>query len=386
MDNKTKILHKGRMSKEHYGIINPPLYRVSTILYDSYDEFLGKKPKEYVYGRYHTPTTHALSKALCALDGGEEAYLCPSGSAAIATALSAYAETGDHILLSDSVYGPTRDFAEQYLRPKGVEVEFYDPKIGSNIEKLLRKNSSLVFVESPGSLTFEIQDVPAISHAAHSKGLVVIMDNTWGTGLHYKPFVHGVDVCIQALTKYVGGHSDLMMGAISVTRKTKAKIAQTHRLFGQCVSGDEAWLALRGLRSLAARLAMHEKNGLEIAKWLAKRKEVMEVWHPALPGFEGHKLWKRDFTGSNGLFSILLRPCTEKALAVFLDGLELFKIGYSWGGYESLILPKNPASERSAVPWQREEILLRLHVGLEDVEDLKKDLENGFSKMEKINV
>jgi cystathionine beta-lyase len=328
-----------------------------------------------------TPTVKALEEAIAELEGGYRTLLTPSGLSAIATALFAFVSAGDEILVADTVYRPNRRFCDNVLKRLGVTTIYYDPLIGAGIKSLITKKTRVVFAESPGSQTFEVQDVPAIVKAAHAAGAVVILDNTWATPLYFKPFAHGVDVSIQAATKYIVGHADAMLGAITATEEASRAVEKAHEDLGLCPGPEDVYLGLRGLRSLGVRLERHQRSGLEMAHWLAGRPEVARVLHPALPSDPGHALWKRDFTGASGLFSIILKPCTQGAVAAMLDGLTLFGMGYSWGGFESLILPFDPADYRTTTTWQAEGPALRLHIGLEDVEDLKTDLEAGFARL-----
>jgi cystathionine beta-lyase len=378
----TRLAHAGRDPARFDGFVNTPIYRGSTVLYPTL-QCLEANDQDYSYGRLGTPTVDALQTALAELEGGHATLLTPSGLSAISATLLSFVSSGDDILVSDSVYRPTRRFCENVLKRLGVATTYYDPLIGGGIAGLLTDRTKLVFTESPGSQTFEVQDVPAIAEAAHKRGAVVIMDNTWATPLYFKPFSHGVDVSIHAATKYIVGHADAMLGAITTNKATRAAVARTHDELGLCPGPEDVYLGLRGLRSLSVRLARHQASGLEMAEWLAGRPEVAQVIHPARPGDPGHALWQRDFTGASGLFSIVLKPCSQKALAAMLDGLTLFGMGYSWGGYESLILPFDPRSYRSATTWQVEGPALRLHIGLEDVEDLKADLDAGFARLAK---
>jgi len=378
----TRLAHAGRDPARFDGFVNTPIYRGSTVLYPTL-QCLEANDQDYSYGRLGTPTVDALQTALAELEGGHATLLTPSGLSAISTTLLSFVSSGDEILVSDSVYRPTRRFCENVLKRLGITTTYYDPLIGGGIAGLLTDKTKLVFTESPGSQTFEVQDIPAIAEAAHKRGAVVIMDNTWATPLYFKPFSHGVDVSVHAATKYIVGHADAMLGAITTNKATRAAVARTHDELGLCPGPEDVYLGLRGLRSLSVRLARHQASGLEMAEWLAGRPEVAQVIHPARPGDPGHALWQRDFTGASGLFSIVLKPCSQKALAAMLDGLTLFGMGYSWGGYESLILPFDPRSYRSATTWQVEGPALRLHIGLEDVEDLKADLDAGFARLAK---
>jgi len=376
----TTLAHAGRDPARYQGFVNTPVYRGSTVLFPTL-ECLERNAQEYSYGRLGTPTVQALQSMIAELEGGDATLITPSGLSAISTAFLAFANAGDHILVSDSVYRPTRRFCDNVLKRLGVTTTYYDPMIGSGIAKLLTDKTKLVFTESPGSQTFEVQDIPAIADAAHKRGAVVILDNTWATPLYFKSFEHGADVSIQAATKYIVGHADAMLGAITTHKDTTPAIARTHDELGLCPGPEDVYLALRGLRTLSVRLERHQRSALAMAKWLAARPEVERVLHPALHGDPGHALWKRDFTGASGLFSIVLKPYSRDAVAAMVDGLDLFGMGYSWGGYESLILPFNPSTYRSATKWHAKGPALRLHIGLEDIEDLKADLDAGFARL-----
>lgn len=376
----TRLAHAGRDPARQHGFVNTPIYRGSTVIFPTLAS-LDANDQDFTYGRLGTPTVKALEEAIAELEGGERTLLTPSGLSAIATALLAVVSAGDEILVSDSVYRPTRRFCDHVLKRLGVKTTYYDPLIGADIARLLNDRTRAVFAESPGSQTFEVQDIPAIARAAHEAGAILILDNTWATPLYFKPFTHGVDVSIQAATKYIVGHADAMLGAITASDKTAGTIAKAHEDLGLCPGPEDAYLGLRGLRSLAVRLERHQTSALELARWLATRPEVARVIHPALPGDPGHAIWQRDFSGASGLFSIVLHPEPRDRLAAMLDGLSLFGMGYSWGGFESLILPFDPSAYRTATRWQAEGPALRLHVGLEDVEDLKADLEAGFGRL-----
>jgi cystathionine beta-lyase len=376
----TRLAHAGREPARQHGFVNTPIYRGSTVLFPTV-ACLEANAQDFTYGRMGTPTVKALEEAIAELEGGHRTLLTPSGLSAIATALFAFVSAGDEILVADTVYRPNRRFCDNVLKRLGVTTIYYDPLIGAGIKRLITKKTRVVFAESPGSQTFEVQDVPAIVKAAHAAGAVVILDNTWATPLYFKPFAHGVDVSIQAATKYIVGHADAMLGAITATEEASRAVEKAHEDLGLCPGPEDVYLGLRGLRSLGVRLERHQRSGLEMAHWLAGRPEVARVLHPALPSDPGHALWKRDFTGASGLFSIILKPCTRGAVAAMLDGLTLFGMGYSWGGFESLILPFDPADYRTATTWQAEGPALRLHIGLEDVEDLKTDLEAGFARL-----
>jgi cystathionine beta-lyase len=376
----TRLAHAGRDPQRFHGFVNTPIYRGSTVLFPT-AAGLEANDQEYTYGRLGTPTVTALAEAIAELEGGHATLLTPSGLSAIATTFLALVSAGDHVLVSDSVYRPTRHFCDDMLKRLGVQTTYYDPLIGAGIADLIQPNTKVVFTESPGSQTFEVQDIPAIAGAAHDTGALVVLDNTWATPLYFKPFAHDADISIQAATKYIVGHADAMLGTITANEAVWPKLARTHDELGLCPGPEDVYLALRGLRSLGVRLARHQASGLAIAAWLAERPEIDRVIHPALPGDRGHALWKRDFTGASGLFAIVLKPTSKTALAAMLDGLELFGMGYSWGGFESLILPFDPSAYRTATRWEEKGPALRLHIGLEEVEDLKADLEAGFARL-----
>ncbi len=382
MHDETRVTSLGRDPHRHHGIVNPPVYHASTILYPTLDALEAPRtPEGYSYGRYGTPTTRALTDAVAALEGGTAGFAVSSGKTAITTVLLGLTSAGDHILVTDNSYQPTRDTASRVMARFGIEVTFFDPAIGAGIAELMRPETRLVFVESPGSLTFEVQDVPAIAEAAHARGAVVVMDNTWASPLFCKPMALGVDISVQAATKYVGGHSDLMMGLITTTAALEAPVRAAYGELGGAPGPEDCYLALRGLRTLATRLERHQRSALRVAEWLAGRDEVERVLYPALPDDPGHALWRRDFSGASGLFGFVLRPIGRPALAALLDHLELFGMGYSWGGYESLLLPTDPRPLRTARPWSGEGQVMRIHVGLEHPDDLIADLEAGFRRM-----
>ena len=379
---ETKVVSGGRNPFSYHGFVNPPVYHASTVLYPSAEDFLAHRAR-YQYGRRGTPTTEALELALQELEGSQCAgvALLPSGLAAISTAFLAVVHAGDHVLVTDSAYGPTRVFCDQILTRLGVTVSYYDPLIGAGVAELIRSNTRVVYLESPGSLSFEMQDTAAIAEAGHAKSVLVLMDNTWATPLYFRPLDHGVDMVIQAGTKYIGGHSDLMLGTVSASAATIARLKNTVRHTGQCEGPDDVYLGLRGLRTLAIRLERHQQSGLVVARWLEARPEVLRVLHPALPSHSGHAIWKRDFSGASGLFSIVLKPVPQKAYYAFLDSLEMFGIGASWGGYESLAIPFDCAPMRTATHWQPGGPTVRFHIGLEAVDDLIADLERGFAAL-----
>ncbi len=370
----------GRDTKAQKGFVNPPVVHGSTVLYPTADDLHAHRG-EYQYGRRGTPTTKALQEAMMALEGAQCAGvgIAPSGLAAITTTLLAVLKAGDHLLVCDNAYRPTRNFCNGVLARYGVETTYFDPLIGSGIGQLFKANTRAVLVEAPGSQSFEMPDIPVIASVAQARGALVIDDNTWATPLFHRSLDQGVDISIQAATKYIGGHSDIMFGTISANAKAWPMVADAIQLLGVCAGPDDVFLAIRGLRTLAVRLAQHYRSGLEIARWLGKRPEVNRVLHPALETDPGHAIWKRDFTGASGLFSVVLNPATQNAVDALLNSLELFGMGYSWGGFESLIIPFDCASYRTATQWQPGGPSLRLHVGLENVEDLKTDLARGFA-------
>lgn len=377
----TKIVTGGR-SKELTGpVVNAPVWRASTHLYDDVAALeAGKKSNEdgrFFYGRRGSPTQWSLSEALTELEpGAHGTMLYPSGVAAIAGALLSVLKPGDVLLMTDNAYDPSRAFADGFLKRFGVETRYFDP-MTSDIASLFCDRTKAILLENPGSLTFEVQDVPAFCAEAKKRGVVTLLDNTWATPFFYTALDKGVDMTILAATKYIVGHSDVMIGSVTTTKKHWAKVRQTAQQLGQVTSPDDAWLANRGLRTLAVRMKAHEASALRIAHWLDDRPEVEAVLHPALPDCPGHDIWKRDFTGSAGLFSFVFNGSKVKA-AAFVDTLELFGIGYSWGGFESLALPVHPKSYRSAVPWDKDRALVRLQIGLEDTDDLIADLTQAF--------
>jgi cystathionine beta-lyase len=388
MREETQVVHSGLHPDRHLGAVNPPVFHASTILSESVAEHRRKRgellqdlPGTY-YGRFGTPTLDTLQEAIAALEGGHRCLLYPSGLAACAGALLAFLASGDHLLMSDSVYGPTRTLTKGVLRRFGVTAEFFAPLAGRGIESLLRPETRVIYLESPGSLTFEMQDVPAIAEVARRHGITVIVDNTWATPLYFKPFAHGVDVSVQSATKYIVGHSDAMLGAITCTKEAWPKLRSSTYELGQTAGPDDVYLGQRGLRTLAVRLKQHWQAGVTLAEWIARQPEVERVLHPALPEDPGHAVWKRDFAGASGLFSVVLKAgVTDRALCAMIDGLQLYGIGSSWGGFESLIVPFDPRELRSATRWPYEGPCFRIHAGLENVEDLIADLALGFERL-----
>jgi cystathionine beta-lyase len=380
----TRLVTGGRDPEVTFGFVNPPTVRGSTVLYPTAEDQVAHRAR-YVYGRRGTPTSEALENAIKDIEGPQCAgvVLVPSGMNAVATALLTVVSAGDHILITDSVYRPTRNFADNVLKRLGVETTYYEPLIGARIETLMKPNTKVVFVEAPGSQSFEMQDIPAIAAVAHAKGATVLMDNTWATPLYFRALEKGVDLSIQAGTKYIGGHSDIMFGTVSANEKYAARLKETFNTFGLCAGPDDIYLALRGLRTMGVRLAHQHQSGLKVARWLAARPEVLRIMHPALESDPGHAIWKRDFTGASSLFGVVLKPIAEKKVYAFMDALTLFGMGYSWGGYESLVISFDCSEYRTATKWNPGGPTLRIHIGLEDVDDLLADLERGFAAMAK---
>ncbi|MES2985034.1 MAG: cystathionine beta-lyase [Pseudomonadota bacterium] len=385
-ERDTKLVSLGRNPARDGGAVNPPVHRTSTIIFPDYATFrdyeTGALPHRG-YGRYGSPTTDGLEEALVALEGADHAILTASGLAAITTSLLAFLSAGDHVLLPDSLYSSARQFVKNELVRFGIAITFYDPTIGAGIAALMTPSTKVVYCESPGSNTFEMQDIPAIAAVAHAAGALVIADNTWATPLHMKPFALGVDISIHAVTKYIGGHSDLVMGAVLCKAPHYAQLNRAHRNLSAAVSGDAAYLALRGLRTIAVRMKQHEAHALAVATWLQTVPEVARILFPALPGDPGHALWKRDMSGACGLFAIELTTANDAALTAMLDGLKHFSIGYSWGGFESLIIAYQPYRMRDVTSWKKDATFLRLHIGLEAPDDLIADLIAGFARFRK---
>jgi cystathionine beta-lyase len=385
MKRDTRIVHSGRHPEKQFGAVNPPVYHVSTVTYPTVEAMreAGRDPfNGMTYGRYGTPTSQALEEAVCALEGGYRSISTASGLAAIGGTLTALLKSGDHVLVADSCYGPTRRFCDDQLKRNGVSTSYYDPLIGDDITALIRPETKLIFVESPGSLTFEMQDIPAITAAAHARGALVAMDNTWATPLFFRPFEKGVDVSIHSATKFIVGHSDAMLGVITCARQELwHEIKSSITMAGVCAGADEVYLGLRGLRTLGVRLRQHQESGLKLATWLQTRPEVTRVLYPALPDDPGHAIWKRDFTGAPGLFSFELKPCPPTSVDAFLNAFEHFSLGYSWGGYESLIIPASPGIHRTANAWDAKGPIIRIHTGLEDPDDLIGDLAKGLEAL-----
>lgn len=381
----TKLMSLGRDPIRDLGSVNPPVHRTSTVIFPNYEAFdayeQGKRDMRS-YGRYGTLTSDTLEEAVSTLEGADHAIATASGLAAITVPMLAFLNAGDHILVPDSIYSSARHFVTHELPRFGVEVQFYDPTIGSGIEKLIKKNTKIVYCESPGSLTFEMQDIPAISKAAKKQGAIVMLDSTWATPLLQKPYDMGVDISIHSATKYIGGHSDLVMGVVTCKKEHYAQLRRTHRNMGASTSSDNCYLALRGLRTMALRLKQHQENAVIVGKWLQSVPEVSRVLYPALPEDPGHALWKRDMTGASGLFGVELKnPITKAGLSAMLDELKHFGMGFSWGGYESLVIAYQPSKIRSATQWDKDSWMLRFHIGLEAPKDLIEDLDAGFARL-----
>jgi cystathionine beta-lyase len=384
---RTRLSHTGRANKRVHGFVNPPLQRGSTVLYPTVAERRAMAARRderlLTYGLGGSETHWALEDVIAEVEGGTRCAIVCSGLAAVTTPLLAFLKSGDHCLVPDSVYGPARNFCNGVLRRFGVETTYYDPVIDeAGIAELMRPNTTVVYTESPGSHTIEVQDVPAIARAAHARGAKVLMDNTWGIH-HFQPFKHGVDVSIQAATKYPAGHSDILIGSVTVNSDEDwHTLHATTRGLGQYASPDDCWMTLRGMRTMGVRLAHQMDSGIEVAHWLSRRPEVKQVLHPALPGAPGHAIWKRDFSGACSLFGVEFRPeHSVESSHAFVEALELFGIGASWGGFESLALPTTGFLTRTAGSGMFEGPLVRLHIGLEDVDDLIADLERGLKVM-----
>lgn len=384
---QTKLVTAGRNKKWTHGVVNPPIQRASTVVFDTVAEknkaAQERQSSTLFYGRRGTQTHFAFQDAMVQVEGGAGCALYPCGTAAIANAILSFVSTGDHILMVDTCYEPTRDYCNTILKKMGVETTYYDPMIGEDISELIQPNTTVLFTESPGSITMEVQDIPTLARIAHQHDIVVMLDNTWAAGVLFSPFDFGVDISIQAATKYIVGHSDVMLGTAVANEKHWPQLREQSYLMGQCVSPDDAYLGLRGLRTLDVRLKQHQENSLKIANWLATRPEVDHVRHPALQSCPGHEIYQRDFSGCNGLFSFVLKTSYPRATTALLDGMEHFSMGYSWGGYESLILanePKSFNSLRTVANPGFEGTLIRVHIGLEDTDDLIADLEAGLNR------
>jgi cystathionine beta-lyase len=378
---RSRLVVSGRNPEDSFGFVNPPIVRGSTVLYPTLDDFLARKAR-FTYGTVGNPTTEALETALNDIEGGAGVILVPSGLMACTVPLLACLKAGDHLLVTDSIYRPTRDFCDKMLSRLGIEVTYYDPLIGAGIASLFKPNTRAVFTEAPGSQTFEVQDIPAIVGVAHARAALVLMDNTWATPLYFDAHGFGVDYSIQAGTKYPAGHSDVLTGSVSArTPELFQQLKDAKQTLGVIIAPEDAFLTLRGLRTMALRLAHQGPAGLEMARWFKERPEVARVMHPGLEDDPGHALWKRDFTGCSSLFSVELHPVRREALGAMLNDLTFFGMGASWGGYESLALPFDCSSYRSVTPWKTAGPTVRFHIGLEELDDLKADLAEGFARM-----
>ena len=387
MKKDTLLAHAGRDPERYQGMVNTPVFRTSTVLYPDLESYEAPRDDDYQrigYGRNGTPTTRALEEALARLEGGYHAVALPSGLAAILASLCAFVKNGDHLLVVDTAYGPARNFCNARLQPNGVDVEYFDPRIGAGIARLIRPNTRAIYCESPGSLTFEMQDIPAIAEAAHARGIPVLADNTWGTPYFFRSFERGVDVSIHSATKYIVGHADAVMGIIVTNEQYWRTVRRTVADYGYSVSPDDCYLALRGLRTLGVRLKHQMQSALTVAGWLRARPEVKRVLYPALEGDPGHAIWKRDFSGAAALFSFVMAVADGRQTAAFVNALELFGIGSSWGGYESLVSVAHAEKIRTATKWNPGGATIRLHIGLEDPDDLVADLERGFAAMKRV--
>lgn len=383
-DIDTLLSHLGRDPGRYSGMVNTPVFRTSTVVFPNLEAYENRRDgnfKSVIYGIHGTPTTFAFEDMVAKLEGGYQAVAVPNGLAAIVSTLLALTRDGGHLLMTDGAYGPARNFCERQLRPRGLDIEYYDPLIGAGIAAKFKPNTITLYCESPSSLTFEIQDIPAMAKAAHARDIPVVMDNTWGTPYFFPSFQHGVDISIQAATKYISGHSDVMMGVIITNERYWRKVRETIRDFGYGVSPEDCYLALRGIRTMGIRLKQQMANAIEVARFLEGRPEVSRVLYPALESDPGHALWKRDFRGAASLFAFVLKPVNDKAVASFVDALKLFGIGSSWGGYESLINIAHTENVRTATHWKAEGPVIRLHIGLEAPKDLIADLGNGFAAM-----
>ena len=373
----TRLAHSGYEPRDFHGFVNPPVVHASTVLFPD-ARTMASRDQKYTYGTRGTPTSDALAKAIDELEGSAGTVIVPSGLVAVTLPLLAFLSAGDHALIVDSVYNPTRRFADGMLKRFGVEVDYYDPLIGAGIANLMKPNTKVVFTESPASNTFEVQDIPAIAKAARAGGAIVMMDNTWATPVYFRPLEHGVDISIHAATKYPAGHSDVLLGTVSANERAWERLHETFLTLGCCAGPDDTYQVLRGLRTMGVRLERHQQNALEIARWLETQPGVARVLHPALESCPGHEFWKRDFSGASGIFSVILDGGGQKEAHAFLDALEIFGLGYSWGGYESLAVHCN-LSDRVVAKGPYPGPLLRLQIGLEDVEDLKADLTRALA-------
>ncbi|WP_413284662.1 cystathionine beta-lyase [Vibrio sp. MA40-2] len=383
---QTKLVTAGRDKKWTNGVVNPPVQRASTVVFNTVAEknqaTKERNNKTLFYGRRGTNTHFAFQEAMNQIEGGAGCALYPCGTAAIANTILSFVETGDHILMVDTCYEPTREFCDVIMKKMGIETTYYDPMIGSGIKQLIQDNTKVLFLESPGSITMEVQDIPTLTEIAKQSDIITILDNTWAAGVNFSPFDFGIDISVQAGTKYIVGHSDVMLGTAVANEKCWPQLQHQSYLMGQCISPDDAYLGLRGLRTLDVRLRQHEENSIKVAKWLADHPLVDHVRHPALETCPGHQFYERDFSGCNGLFSFVLKSSKPAATTALLDSMQHFSMGYSWGGFESLILANEPSSFNSLRTVANPKFtgtLIRLHIGLENVDELIADLEQGLT-------
>ncbi len=387
---KSKTIHHNIQKKSNRYLVNVPVYHGSTVVFSTLHEFDHsredyKNKNILVYGRLGTPTTFALEELIADMENGFGGLAVSSGLSAVTISLLSFLSAGDHLLIADTVYGPTRKFCDTFVNRIGVEVTYYDPTIGSAIENLIQKNTRCLYMESPGSLTFEVQDVPTLVSIAKRNSITTIMDNTWASPYFYRPLDHGVNVSVTSATKYIVGHSDAMLGLIVSDETHYAEIRSCRTTLGHCVSPDDIYLGIRGAKTLCVRMEQHHQNALELATWLQSQPDVIRVIHPAFSSCPGHEFWKRDFDGASSLFSFEVERRDRAALASFLDNLKFFSIGLGWGGYGSLVVPINPELVRTATTWKSDAQLIRLHVGLEDIDDLKKDIELGLKRYRELS-
>ncbi len=378
---KTLLAHLGSQPLRYDGVVNTPVHRASTFVIDTYEHFLNCFEAPYRYGRESTPSSTAFEQAIATLDGAAGCVVTSSGLAAINGAILSFVTAGDHILLPDNFYGFARDFCTRTLSRFGVEIEYYDPMCGAEIEKQIKDTTKILYLEAPGSLSYEVQDIGAFVAAAKKHDLITMIDNSWGTPLHLRPLELGIDISIISATKYISGHSDMMLGVISCNEKTLKPVRDTIRQLGNCAGSEELYLGLRGLRTLDVRMERHSESGLALAHWLSGHEAIKKVLHPALPESPGHENWKKYFTGCSGVFAVVLHETDRTKIAAMLDGMEIFKMGFSWGGYESLLFPEQLNPARITKPWEGDGFLLRIHPGLEDMEDLKNDLQQGLVRL-----
>ena len=383
----TTLVHSTSPSASRAGLLNPPVHRASTILYETVEDYIGRHSRIYddvIYGLYGTETTFALASAIAELEGGRQTVITSSGTAAIALSLSAFLKAGDHLLVIDTAYRTTRRFCDEILADYGVETTYFPPAIGGEIASLIRPNTRMAFLETPGSLTFELPDIRAITAVTRARGIITALDNTWATPMLFRPIEHGVDISIAAATKYLSGHSDVMLGAMTAaTEEIYKRLKDTAARWGNSASADDCYFVHRGLRTLDVRLERHNRTALELTAWFGRQPEVRKVLYPALSSDPNHAIWKRDFNGASGLFGVLLDPMSAAEISTFFNGLELFKMGASWGGFESLMVPAWPPPVRSCSAVD-EGTLIRVHAGLETTEDLIGDLAAAFDRLRSV--